>query len=199
MTQEYYFAVPGREDENEPILIFLHRHIISFLIPAGIFIVLTLLPLFFKMVISQDSFALSISLDARLLITIFVSMYYLMLVGYLFGEWISYYYDILIVTKSTVIDIKQNNLFNREITHLHLRQVEDISSEVKGFLPTIFNYGDIIVQSAGAQEHTVIQAIPKPQKVAAMILQLHKDFIEYELSSRRGETDGDEKKDVADR
>lgn len=199
MTQEYYFAVPGREDENEPILIFLHRHVISFLIPAGIFIVLTLLPLFFKIIIAQDTFAISISLDARLLITVFVSMYYLMLVGYLFGEWISYYYDILIVTKSTVIDIKQNNLFNREITHLHLRQVEDISSEVKGFFPTFFNYGDIIVQSAGAQEHTVIQALPNPQKVAAMILQLHKDFIEYELSSRRGETHSDEEKDATDR
>jgi len=199
MTQEYYFAVPGREDENEPVLIFLHRHIISLFIPMGIFILLTLLPVLFKIVIAQDTFASSISLNARLLITIFVSMYYLMLVGYLFGEWISYYYDILIVTKSTVIDIKQNNLFNREITHLHLRQVEDISSEIKGFLPTVFNYGNIIVQSAGAQEHTVIQAIPNPQKVAAIILQLHKDFIEYELSSHRGETDSDEEKDSTDK
>lgn len=190
MTQEYYFAIPGREDENEPILIFLHRHVISFIIPVAIFIILALLPAFFKLVISKDPFAIAISLDARLLITVFVSMYYLMLVGYIFGEWISYYYDILIVTKSTVIDIKQNNLFNREITHLHLRQVEDISSEIKGFMPTLFNYGDIIIQSAGAQEHTLIKAIPNPQKVAAMVLQLHKDFIEYELSSRRGETNG---------
>lgn len=190
MTQEYYFAIPGREDENEPILIFLHRHVISFIIPVVIFIILALLPAFFKLVISKDPFAIAISLDARLLITVFVSMYYLMLVGYIFGEWISYYYDILIVTKSTVIDIKQNNLFNREITHLHLRQVEDISSEIKGFMPTLFNYGDIIIQSAGAQEHTLIKAIPNPQKVAAMVLQLHKDFIEYELSSRRGETNG---------
>lgn len=177
MSQEYYFTVPGREFADDEILIFSHRHLMVFLGPLIITILLTIFPLVFGIILGSYSAESPLSADVKIMIIVFMSVYYLILSSYLFIEWITYYYDILIVTENTIVDIRQNNVFNREISHLHLRQIEDISSEVKGFFPTLFNYGDIIIQTAGAQERSIIQSIPNPQKVAAMILQLHKNVL----------------------
>jgi len=112
------------------------------------------------------------------MVIILFAIYYLILACYIFIEWMVYYYGILIVTTKTLIDIDQKTIFSRNISHVHLMQIEDIQSEIKGLLPTIFAYGNVLIQTAGSEEHTIIKDIPNPQQVSALILKLHQEVLE---------------------
>lgn len=178
MGQEYYFEVPGKEGD-EPIVIFARRHIISFLGTVFYFILAFVLPLILWS-LNSSIVKTEFSQNDLALITLTLSSYYLVLVTYFFIEWINYYYDILIVTTKILYDIEQKNFFLRQISHVHLLQIEDISSEIKGFFQTLFAYGNVIIQTAGSEERTVIKYIANPQETAAMILKLHKIILEGE-------------------
>lgn len=176
MNRNYISAVLGNEHSDEPVLIFTHRHWASFLSQIVTATVLTLLPLLF-LVIYYDSATLT-TVSIQMIVVVGMSVYFLIITMYIFIEWITYYSNILIVTKKTLIDVNQKTLFIRQISHLHLRQIEDISSEIKGFLPTIFNYGSVIIQTAGAKEYSMIVNLPNPQKIASQILELHKNIMD---------------------
>jgi hypothetical protein len=62
----------------------------------------------------------------------------------------NYYLSVQIVTTERVIDIDQKGLFNREENTMALTNIEDISFKMAGFWGTIFNFGNVIIQTAGS-------------------------------------------------
>ena len=176
MGQEYYFPVPGKESD-EPIVIYLHRHFASFFRQMLVGFFFTILPWVFWYIYNQYYDITTTNLQQFMVIILF-AIYYLILACYIFIEWMVYYYGILIVTTKTLIDIDQKTIFSRNISHVHLMQIEDIQSEIKGLLPTIFAYGNVLIQTAGSEEHTIIKDIPNPQQVSALILKLHQEVLE---------------------
>ena len=183
MNHNYISAILGNEYNDEPVLIFAHRHWASLLSQITMAIILILLPLIF-LAIYGNTVTLN-SISNQMLMSVGISIYFLTITMYIFVEWITYYSNLLIVTGKTLIDVNQKTLFIRQISHLHLRQIEDIYSEIKGFLPTIFNYGAVIIQTAGANEYATIVNLPDPQKIAAQILELHKNVMDN-LSDEEG-------------
>jgi hypothetical protein len=96
------------------------------------------------------------------------------LIGWLFifQMFIEYWLDVFIVTDKRILDIDQRGLFDRTVSELRLYRTQDVTSEVKGFWHTIFNYGSIFVQTAGEQERFHFQEVPNPNKIAKMILEM---------------------------
>jgi uncharacterized membrane protein YdbT with pleckstrin-like domain len=98
-----------------------------------------------------------------------------------FVAWISFYYDIYIICEDTIVDITQQGFFGRQIAELSLLRVQDVTSNIEGFLPTLFGYGDVLVETAGEKsQNFLLKSLPNPQEVAAKIMQLHNDLIEKE-------------------
>lgn len=175
---EYHFPIPGQE-LDEKIIIWARRHWASFLkslliILFSFFVPIVLLFSFWQFL--PDLF----SGIGGLLIVLGGSLYYLILWAYAFVEWITYYYDLFIVTDSKIIDVNQDGVFHRQITELSLLRVQDVSGEMKGLLETIFAYGDIVIQTAGAQERSVFPDIPNPYEIAEKVLSLHNQLVEKE-------------------
>jgi uncharacterized membrane protein YdbT with pleckstrin-like domain len=83
--------------------------------------------------------------------------------------WTDYYLDVWIVTNRRVIDVEQRGLFSREIATMQLSKIQDITTEVKGFLPTLIGFGDVHVQTAGLEREFVIRGVPHPHKTREMI------------------------------
>ncbi|OGF33927.1 hypothetical protein A2223_02390 [Candidatus Falkowbacteria bacterium RIFOXYA2_FULL_35_8] len=50
-----------------------------------------------------------------------------------------------------------------------LGRMQDITSDVKGFLPTILNYGDVHIQTAGEEQRFVFKQIPNAEEVTRTI------------------------------
>jgi len=91
---------------------------------------------------------------------------------------VDYYLDIYIVTNERIVNIVQNGFFKREVSELHLHQVQDVNAAVKGIFPTMFHYGDILIQTAGEKENFIFKSIPHPYRVSRKIIDLLEEALE---------------------
>lgn len=102
-----------------------------------------------------------------------LSSAYLFVISIIFmNQFTDYYLDTWIVTTERIINIEQIGLFNRVISELHLNQIQDVTSETKGFLNTLLTYGDVFTQTAGARQRFIFKDIDDPDEVKEKILQL---------------------------
>ncbi len=92
-----------------------------------------------------------------------VPAYYLTLITWLFIAWVDYYLDVGIVTDKRIIDIDQRGLFRRNVAELDCKMVQDINADKTGILQTLFNFGDVIVQTAGETPNFSFHAVPRPE------------------------------------
>jgi len=93
---------------------------------------------------------------------------------YGFMIWIDYYYDIWIITSERIINIEQKGMFTRKASELRFRKIQDVTTEVVGFFPTILNYGDVKIQTAGEQNEFVFRTISDPYAIKNIIMDLQK-------------------------
>ncbi len=103
-----------------------------------------------------------------------------------FITWINFYLDVWIITDSRVINIEQVALFSRHISELKHNKIQDVTSEVKGIFPTLFNYGDVYIQTAGSKARFIFWQISKPNYTRNIIVQLQKRAI-LEEKRKEGE------------
>lgn len=107
-----------------------------------------------------------------LLIVLGFSLYYIGIWLIYFHAFTDYHLDIWIVTNQRILDIQQHGLFNRIVAELNMTKVEDVTSEVRGKMQTVLNFGNIYVQTAGEQHRFIFQQVPHPQKIAEVILHM---------------------------
>jgi len=60
----------------------------------------------------------------------------------------------------------------RNISEATLANVEDVTHTVSGTLQVVFNYGDVIVQTAGEQREFDFESVPSPARVQDIISDL---------------------------
>ncbi|PJA47469.1 hypothetical protein CO172_01260 [Candidatus Uhrbacteria bacterium CG_4_9_14_3_um_filter_36_7] len=87
-----------------------------------------------------------------------------------FVEFVDYYLDVWIVTNKRILNIEQLGLFHRTASELPLNVVQDVTSEVKGILPTLFDFGTVYIQTAGETRRFVFKEVPHPEKVKEQII-----------------------------
>ena len=98
----------------------------------------------------------------------------LFLIGwfFVFQIFMEYWLDVLIVTDKRILDIDQHGLFGRTVSESRLYRTQDATSEVKGVLQTIFDYGNVQIQTAGEKERFAFEQVAHPNQIAKMILEL---------------------------
>lgn len=105
-----------------------------------------------------------------------VMIYFLIWWLRLFYGLTMYFLDVWIVTDHRVIDSEQIGFFNRQVSELNIAKVQDISVSLRGFFPTFLNYGDLEIQTAGAENKFLFKEIPDPNKVKDTIMTIYGDF-----------------------
>ncbi|HVM90940.1 MAG TPA: PH domain-containing protein [Verrucomicrobiae bacterium] len=91
---------------------------------------------------------------------------------FLFQSFLDYLLDIWIVTNKRILNIEQTGLFSRTVSELRLYRIQDVTSHVNGFIATVFDYGNVEIQTAGEKEHFVFENIPHPTRISKTILDL---------------------------
>jgi uncharacterized membrane protein YdbT with pleckstrin-like domain len=100
-----------------------------------------------------------------------VGIYWLFVWMGAFGVFTNYYLDQWIVTNERIIDINQKDFWNREISSLFLSRIQNVETEVQGFFNTIFGFGTVSVESAGAEVNRVrMNGLARPNHVRDLIL-----------------------------
>lgn len=156
----------------EKIVYKVRRHPIT-LFPAiiSLFILLAIPPaVFLLMMATTPSFLNNSKLVTFL--TLLASTYYLSVGLFYYTYFVNYYIDLLVVTNDRLLVIKQQGIFARTISELDLYKIQDITSSIKGFFPTMFNYGNLLVQTAGEIQKFDIKKVPEPERLRQRILEL---------------------------
>lgn len=169
--------------ENEEIKMIIRHHWAGFLPIIGIVLAMGLLP-FFLLFGLNIAFSDAVGTFSDLIVVLF-SGYVVFLLTFLFGAWINFYYDIIFITNERIINVDQEGLLARKTSELSLNQVQNVSADVAGFLRSIFDYGVLVVETAGGgtsddphrpgkQGYFTIVDVPDPNRIARLILDLHR-------------------------
>ncbi len=167
---------------QEQIEAIVRKHWAGFLGTIGITLAMALLPL---IVFIVGPIALPNAFDnVRVIVLLVSSSFYLFLFTFLFGAWLEYYYDIIFITNERIINVAQQGLLAREVSELGLAQIEDVSVRMEGFLRSLFNYGLLIIETAGKgtadniatglDGYFTISEVPDPNRIARLVIELHR-------------------------
>lgn len=156
----------GNQEEDEKILLFLRRSRILNL-KWLIFAVFLIIAPFF--ILPLISFTHIISFLPFRFILIFGLFYYLMIATYVYVSFITWYFNLVLITNIRIIDIDFSGLIYKNIATTKLSLVQDVSFQQIGVIRNLLDYGDILIQTAGAFENFHFEASPQPQKAVHII------------------------------
>jgi uncharacterized membrane protein YdbT with pleckstrin-like domain len=88
-----------------------------------------------------------------------------------------YTHNILVFTNVHLIQVEQIGLFQRRVSQLNFEKIEDVTGRKEGILQTIFDYGNVEVQSASEQEKFIFKNAPHPAELADEALERHEEYI----------------------
>ena len=154
---------------TEQILLILRRHPITQLLWILMAAVLTILPIIFFPFLTDVFVDLDIPGSYQLVLVLF---WYLAAFAFILTNFILWYFNVNIVTDRRVLDIDFPSLLIQEVSGTHIEQIEDVTYNQIGVFSSIFNYGDVFVQTAGPDSNIEFLQVPHPKNVARIILEL---------------------------
>jgi hypothetical protein len=84
-------------------------------------------------------------------------------------HWYRYQNDIWAVTNQRLVDSIKRHWFHHQMASADLVDVEDIRVVREGVLHTMFNFGDVRCQTAGEVPNFILDGIPDPTRVLAVV------------------------------
>lgn len=162
------------QKHGEMILLLLHRHWFDIL--KQMIVVFFMIILLLSSLIFLPSYfpAITETSDYNRLFFFFESAFAMLIWIVFFIIWIDYYLDVWIITDTRVVNIEQISLFSRQISELELDNIQDITTEVKGMIPTFLNYGNVYIQTAAEKERFLFRNIPDPYHTKDLLMALQK-------------------------
>jgi len=165
----------AEQDDDEVVYIAVRPHFITNISWVALSIFMLIIPLFF----GYFSFLEFLPLNYRMVAIFF---WYLITFVFFYEKFLSWYFDFYLITNKRIIDISFHNLLNKHFAQTDISMIQDVSSSVKGFLATFFNFGDLLIQTAAEINQINFEKVPNPQKIIKLI----KELQENEKSTQQG-------------
>lgn len=170
------FDRPGRvrfayQEEDEYIELLLRQHWVTN-IPWILFTLAAfLVPLLISPLILLMGLDLGIEMptDVTLATTV---LWYLLIFAYAIEKFINWYFNIFIVTNLHIVDVDFHNLLNRHTTEIRLGDIQSPRAQIRGILGSLFNFGDVHIETAAKTQHIEFLSIPKPDLVVDRVQDL---------------------------
>lgn len=162
-----------KQKSYEKIIFTVRRHPITFFVYIIFFLLLLAVPIGLYWLVANSSLNQYLGNQSGFIIAVLgISIYYLSCFLFFYTNFIEFHLDLWIVTNDRLLDIEQKSLFHRTVSEVDLYQIQDASSEIKGIFPTIFNYGNIVLQTAGPVPKFVFRSVANPNHLREEILRL---------------------------
>ncbi|OGE18684.1 hypothetical protein A3J19_02725 [Candidatus Daviesbacteria bacterium RIFCSPLOWO2_02_FULL_41_8] len=163
------------QDADEKILLLLRAHPITNLSWIIAAVLLFLGPFFVPIFAGLLNF--NFSIIPQTFAIVFLIINYLLVLIIVFEGFLHWYFNVYIVTEKNIVDIDFHSLLFKNIDVAPLRNIEDTSSSMGGILNSIFHYGNVFIQTAGATKNIDFHSVPRPHHVADFILdEAHKIY-----------------------
>jgi len=173
---------PGKQ-EDEEVKLLLRRHPFILIRQNIIYLLYFAVPLILYL-LGKSYFTFILSFPIYPIFILLVSLYYFFFLFFLLIEWMDYYFDAWIITDRRLIDVEQVGLFRRSVSETRLEKIQDVTFEIKGLFGTLFHYGSINVQTAGATQNFSINKVSDPARIKTLLLALYDKRIKLVKSTQ---------------
>ncbi len=85
--------------------------------------------------------------------------------------------SVLFVTSEKIAQVLYKTIFNRKISQISLGEIQDVTVTQNGFIPRVFNFGTLVVETAGEQNNYLFEYVPFPYQCAKDIVGAHEASI----------------------
>lgn len=94
----------------------------------------------------------------------------------IFRTWFFSSHNIFIITGERVVDISRQGWFDEIVSSVSLNDIHDVSMRKKGICASIFNYGNLSVETKSKQFIVEEEKIKNPQKLQVLILEAEEKY-----------------------
>lgn len=154
---------------NEEIVLIIRRHFITNIpwIATAIFLLLfpvTLLPIIIRFFPFDPP-----NTQTGFLIALF---FYLGVFGFVLLRFTLWYFHVGILTTLRIRDIDIHGILFKDVSETNNEFIQDVNHSQIGFIRSLFNYGEIMVQTAGTKPNIEFDKAPQPSRIAQIIVSL---------------------------
>lgn len=168
-----YFEAPKKvkfanELNEEILLLFLRQHFIvnvPWILKA---FAMGLIPIIFEFLGAFGLYSTGFVDPAGKFILYFF-YYFFIFSGYVFVHYMTWFYNISLVTNLRVVDIDFSDIVYENVAATKFPQLEDVNYIQIGIIRSLFDYGDVHVQTAGTNRNFEFLAVPHPENVIRII------------------------------
>lgn len=165
-----FCLMPGRvrfetQENREKIILLLREHWLKQLSWIGTAIIL----LFFPIALNWIPIIDFLSADYQF---IAVVIWYLLIIAFIYEQFISWFFHVFIVTDERIIDVNFTNLIYKEISEAKIDNIEDVTYKQGGVTRAFFDFGDVACQTAAEQRQFVMENVPRPSRVVKILNEL---------------------------
>ncbi len=167
------WSYDGKDDDEAVYYVFRKSLItnIGWILLTLLFIVL---PSFVEPILLKET---NLSLKFLFIATFF---WYVFTFGFFLQSFFNWFFNVYIVTDKKIVDVDFHGLIYGNISEAKLADVEDVTSKISGTFRTIFEIGDVFVQTASESPQFEFHDVPRPAKirdiVSDLVEKVKKDF-----------------------
>lgn len=163
------------QERRERIILLLRRHWVTNLPWMFLTVLMVLAPFFLRFFPILGFLPLRYQAMA-------VVLWYLFTLAFVFESFLSWYFNVNIVTDERIIDLDFYSLIYKEVSHCKIDQIQDVTFKMGGIFRTIFNFGDVLIQTAAEVPVFEFDSVPSPalvcQKLNDLILEEEQEKLE---------------------
>jgi hypothetical protein len=160
----------AEQAKDETIILFLRRDFITNVPWIAATVALAFIPYLVRFIFVSTNFSL-FTLPDNISFTL-VSFYYLIVVGFVFANMVSWFYNIGLVTNKRGVDIDFLDLATINVATASLPDLIDVEYTQAGLFQSLFDYGDVRLRIEATGEVFVFEKVPRPSEVAGVVSNL---------------------------
>lgn len=150
------------KEKDEKVILLLRQHPI---VNIG-WVLMALLMLMIPTIVGMLGIFASFPSKFKLIIDL---TWYLITLAFIMESFLDWFFNVYIVTNLRIVDIDFVNLIYKNVSDANIEKIQDVSYSMGGVARTVFNYGDVVIQTAAEVAEFEFGAVPNPAKVAKII------------------------------
>lgn len=164
------------KDPEEEIILLVRKHVFTNFRWIIIALIMLLAPAFYSVLPFFEFLPSGFKV-------IIVLIWYLITFAFILEKFLSWFFNVNILTDERIIEVDFLNLIYREMTDANIDQIQDVTVQMGGGIRTLLNFGNIQIQTAAEIPQIQFESIPAPDKVAKILRELR---VEEEIEKIEG-------------
>jgi len=154
------------QEKDERVLLVIRQHVVT-QVKSAVSLLLTAIIIPLALQLSGFLTSLPDRFAAAFYIGFIIVAFGMALKGFLI-----WFFNVYVITDERIIDVDFHSMIYKDISSAKIENIEDVTARTIGPLAAIFNYGTILIQTAGTNTEFEFEHVPEPTKIKKLLNEL---------------------------